>query len=176
MDTVSLGLLYGPERITERVDAIAARINNDYAGKDVLAVCVLKGAFLFFAELMKRLTVSPEVEFIRLSSYGDGDTSSGSVAVRMDIESDVRGRDILIVEDIVDTGLSMDFLLRHLQARGAKTLRIATLIDKVERRQIPVTVDYACFSLSKGFIVGFGLDYAERYRELNGIYTLEPGK
>jgi hypoxanthine phosphoribosyltransferase len=174
MKEASLALLYSPERIGRSVDELAARINSDYAGKDVLAVCVLKGAFMFFAELTRRFSFSPEIDFVRLSSYGNDDSTSGNVRLVLDLEADVRGRDVLIVEDIVDTGLSMAFLLRHLEEKGAKTLRIAALIDKVERRRTAVHVDYVGFSLAEGFIVGFGLDYAERYRELNGIYTLTP--
>jgi hypoxanthine phosphoribosyltransferase len=174
MEEASLELLYSPERIRRRIDELAERINNDYKGKDVLAVCVLKGAFMFFAELMKRFSFSPLIDFVRLSSYGKEVDTSGNIQLAFDLQADVRDRHVLIIEDIVDTGLTMAFLRRHLEEKGAKTLRIAALIDKVERRRTAVQVDYVGFSLAEGFIVGFGLDYAERYRELNGIYTLTP--
>jgi hypoxanthine phosphoribosyltransferase len=121
---------------------------------------------------VKRFSFSPLIDFVRIASYGKDVDTSGNIQLSFDVQNDVRDRHVLIIEDIVDTGLSMAFLLRHLEEKGAKTLRIAAVVDKVERRRTEVHVDYVGFSHAEGFIVGFGLDYAERYRELNGIYTL----
>ncbi|MDR2604842.1 MAG: hypoxanthine phosphoribosyltransferase [Desulfovibrio sp.] len=158
--------------IQERVAQMAERITADYAGKDLLAVCVLKGAFMFFADLLRRIPLELETDFVRIRSYGAGDASSGRIELTKDVECAVTGRDVLIVEDIVDCGLSMDFLLREFRARGPKSLRLAALIDKVERRCVPVRVDYAGFVADAGFLVGYGLDYAEQYRTLPAIFRL----
>ena len=165
--------LYGPSIIEERVCEIAGEINRLYAGKPLVMICVLKGAFMFFANLVKHVTVGMEIDFVRLASYGEGDSSSGTVRLLKDTELPLRGKDVVIVEDIVDSGLAMEFLIRQFEARGANSLRIAALIDKLERRERPVTVDFSGFTLSGGFIVGYGLDYAERFRELPAVYTLE---
>lgn len=169
----SLTEVYSAADIDERVRALAHSINADYAGRDVVAVCTLKGAFMFFSDLLKRLDFSPRVEFIRLASYGAGDTSSGEVRFSFGGDLELEGKDVLIVEDIVDSGRSMDALRKHLLRRNVKTLRIAALVDKLERRELAVDVDYAGFVLSDGFLVGYGLDYAERFRQLPALYVLE---
>lgn len=173
MQETTLKQLYSAESIAERVEALAAQVNADYQGKSLVVVCVLKGAFIFFADLVRRLTVSPVVDFVRLASYGQNDSSSGTIAFTKDVDLDLAGRDVLIVEDIVDSGVTMAFLVREMRQRGVSSLRIAALVDKYERREVDVPVDYAGFRLTSGFIVGYGLDYAERYRELPGIYTVE---
>ena len=165
--------LYAASVIEERVREIAGEVNCLYAGKPLVMICVLKGAFMFFSNLVKHITIGTEIDFVRLASYGKGDSSSGTVRFLKDAELSLRGKDVVIVEDIVDSGLTMEFLVRQLEARGANSLRIAALIDKLERRERPVTVDFSGFTLSGGFIVGYGLDYAERFRELPAVYTLE---
>jgi len=165
--------LYAAAAIEERVREIAGEINTLYAGKPLIMICVLKGAFMFFSDLLKHITVGAEIDFMRLASYGQGDSSSGTVQLLKDTELPLRGKDVIIVEDIVDSGHSMEFLIRQFESRGANSLRIAALIDKLERRERPVTVDFSGFTLSTGFIVGYGLDYAERFRELPAVYTLE---
>lgn len=165
--------LYSSEMIEARVNEIAGQINQDYAGKPLVVICVLKGAFMFFADLVRRLTVEPEIDFVRIASYGQNDVSSGTISFSKDVELSLAGKDVLLVEDVVDSGLTMDFLVRQLQARGANSLRIAALVDKFERREVKVHVDYAGFTLSSGFIVGYGLDYAERYRELPAVFVIE---
>jgi len=114
-----------------------------------------------------------EIDFVRLASYGNGDTSSGTVSFLKDIELSLQGKDVIVVEDIVDSGLTMEFLVRRLEARGVNSLRIVALIDKLEHRKCPVTVDFSGFTLTGGFVVGYGLDYAERFRELPAVYSLE---
>lgn len=128
---------------------------------------------MFFADLVRHITVKPELDFVRLASYGNASESSRTVSFTKDVEITLEGKHVLIVEDIVDTGRSMDFLMKQLAARGAKSLRLAVLIDKTERREVAVTSDFIGFSLPEGFIVGYGLDYAEKYRELDGIYTAQ---
>jgi hypoxanthine phosphoribosyltransferase len=133
-------------------------------------VCVLKGAFMFFSDLVRRITVDPEIDFVRTASYGDSSLSSGNVYLTKDVEISVAGKHVLLVEDVVDSGLTADFLLRLMAARGAKSLRLAVLIDKKERREVDVPIDFSGFTLASGFIVGYGLDYAEQFRGLPAIY------
>ncbi|MDR2800396.1 MAG: hypoxanthine phosphoribosyltransferase [Desulfovibrio sp.] len=159
--------------IDRRVGLLAGRINSDYAGRALLLVCVLKGAFMFCADLARRLTVEAEIDFVRVRSYGTGDVSSGRAVLVKDVECGMEGRDVLIVEDIVDTGVSMNFLLNEFAGRKPGSLRLTALIDKRERRRVDVTVDYPCFTMDQGFFVGYGLDYAERYRTSAGIFSLK---
>ena len=171
----SLGrVVFSEEQIRQRVGEIAEDINILYAGKPLVVVCVLKGAVVFFADLVRHLNMRPELDFVRVASYGD-DTSSASKAISFtkDIELSLHGKHVLIVEDIVDTGRSMEFLLRQLEARRAKSVRLCALVDNYERREVEVNVDFAGFRISDGFVVGYGLDYAERYRELPEIRLLE---
>ena len=176
MPNESLTELYSSGDIAERVRDIAGRINQEYADKPLVMICVLKGAFMFFADLVRHINVSLELDFVRVASYGNQDETSGTISFTKDVEISLKGKDVLIVEDVVDSGLTMQFLTRQLEARGVNSLRIASLVDKVERRKVDVHVDYPGFVLSSGFIVGYGLDYAERYRELPAICTvrLEP--
>ena len=160
------------EQVEGRVRAIAAEINALYADKPLVVVCVLKGAVLFFSDLLKEITVRPQIDFVRLASYGDGMQTSKSVSFTKDVELSLEDKHVLLVEDVIDSGHTMDFLLRQLSARGAASIKIAVLIDKHERREKAVTPDFVGFSLNEGFIVGYGLDYAERYRELPAIYEI----
>ena len=163
--------LYSAEEIAKRVQEIGAQINNDYAGRDLVMICVLKGAFMFFSDLVKHVSLQPEIDFIRVASYGSSTTSSKTISFTKDVEISLEGKDVLLVEDVVDSGHTMKFLLHQLTARGAKYIRIASLVDKHERREVEVAVDYAGFTLNQGFILGYGLDYAEKYRELPAIYV-----
>ncbi|SIN77618.1 hypoxanthine phosphoribosyltransferase [Halodesulfovibrio marinisediminis] len=170
MEIKELKVVYSEEQIQERVKELAAQINKDFEGKDLVVVCVLKGAFMFFSDLLKHLTVKPEIDFVRCASYGKGTTSSKTVSFTKDLEVSIDGKHVLIVEDIVDTGHTISFLMSQLKARGAESLKLASIVEKVERREIDVVVDYPGFTLEKGFIVGYGMDYAEKYRELGAIY------
>ena len=173
MKVKALNILYTADEIEQRVREIARQVNALYVGKPLVMICILKGAFMFFSDLVKHITVEPEIDFVRVASYGCGTSSSRTISFSKDVEISLEGKDVLLVEDVVDSGHTMDFLVRQMQARGAKSLRIAALVDKKERREVDVTVDFAGFVLSSGFILGYGLDYAERYRELPAIYVAE---
>jgi hypoxanthine phosphoribosyltransferase len=162
------------DAIARRVADVAKQISADYQDADLVIVGVLKGALIFMADLIRQLTLNTFViDFVRVASYGDGLETSGEVRVICDAETDICGKDVLIVEDIVDTGLTLAKLCRHLKKRGPRTIKICTLIDKPERRQIDLKTDYVCHHIESGFLVGYGLDYAEAYRNLPGIYNLK---
>lgn len=161
----------GEEVIKSRVAAIAKEIDAVYCGEEVVAVCVLKGAFCFFSDLVRAIKTEVAIDFVRLASYGNAQKSSGDVRITKDVESNLKGRHVLIIEDIVDSGRSLNVLMKHIDSLGAKSVRLAVLINKKERREFPVHFDFVGFELD-GFIVGYGLDYAERYRNLPGIYEL----
>ncbi len=162
--------VFTEEQIQTRIRELAVRINEVYRGEPLVVICVLKGAFMFFSDLVRRLDCPLELDFVRLASYGQNTRSARAVNFTKDVETDLEGKHVLIVEDIVDTGYSMDFLMRQMAARGPRSLRLAALLDKHERREVPVTVDFTGFALPAGFIVGYGLDCAEQYRELPALY------
>ncbi len=165
--------LFSQTAIAGRVRAIADEVNALYQGRTLVVVCVLKGAFMFFSDLVKHITVpGMEMDFVRLASYGSQKESTKTISFTKDLEVSLKGKDVLLVEDVVDSGHTMHFLLNQLRARGAESLRLAALVDKVERREVPVQADFVGFRLSKGFIVGYGLDYAEKFRELPSIYEI----
>ena len=174
MDATEKSLLFSAEDIAQRVKRLASRISADYESREVIVVGVLKGAFIFLADLVRQLTIPIKLEFVRLSSYGDRTESSGKVRVIADVESNLQGRDVLIVEDIVDSGLTTAFLREHLLNKNPRTLKICTLIDKMERRSIEISLDYVGLHLDRGFIVGYGLDCNEAHRQLPDIYELIP--
>lgn len=165
-------LIISREAIAARVQELAARISRDYAGQDLVMVGILKGAFIFLADLVRALDFPVEVDFVRLLSYGAGTTSSGEVHITKDVETPLGGRHVLIVEDIVDAGLTLDFLRRHLINHHPQSLRICCLIDKRERRQVEVPLDYVGFTVPRGFLVGYGLDCGEQLRTLPEVYEL----
>jgi hypoxanthine phosphoribosyltransferase len=168
---LNLRVLYPKERIQAEVSRLAAEISDAYAGKDLLVVVVLKGAFFFAADLLRALRIPVEMDFLKLSSY-DGTQSTGKVLIQKDLETDVAGRDVLVIEDIVDTGLTLGFLVDLLRQRGVKSLGVCALIDKKQRRQVDITPDYVGISCAGGFLVGYGLDLDERMRELPAIYEI----
>ena len=159
--------------IARRVAELAERIGCDYAGPDLVMVGVLKGVFIFMADLVRALPFPVEVDFVRLCSYGAGTTSSGEVQITKDVEMSLQGRDVLIVEDIVDTGLTLAFLKQHLTSHQPRSLKICCLIDKRERREADVPLDYVGFVVDQGFLVGYGLDCGEQSRTLPEIFVLE---
>lgn len=161
------------EEIDQRVAEIARKISADYSGRDLVLVGILKGAFVFLSDLMRALTIPVQIDFICASSYGCGTTSSGNIQLTKGLDLDIKNKDVLIVEDIVDTGLTLSCLIRDLQSFSPNSVKICAMIDKRERRQSPLTVDYACHQVEEGFLVGYGLDFAEKYRELPGIYHLK---
>lgn len=168
----NLKVVFSAEEISARVKELGEQISRDYEGEPLVVICVLKGAFMFFSDLVKHISVQPEVDFVRCASYGDGTSTSGTIAFTKDVEVSLEGKHVLIVEDIVDTGNTINFLVKQLEARGAKSVRLAAAVDKHERRELSITVDYPGFKLEKGFIVGYGMDYAEKYRELDAIYDV----
>ncbi|MCL4503761.1 MAG: hypoxanthine phosphoribosyltransferase [Deltaproteobacteria bacterium] len=165
--------LISREDIARRVKDLAGEISRDYRNRDLVMVGVLKGAFIFLADLVRELTIPVEIDFVRLASYG-GDTSpTGEVQITKDVELSLEGRDVLIVEDIMDLGFTLDFLKRHLATHQANSVKICVLVDKKERRQVEVSLDYVGFVVEKGFLVGYGLDCGEQKRTLPEIYVLE---
>ncbi|MBO4335795.1 MAG: hypoxanthine phosphoribosyltransferase [Desulfovibrio sp.] len=165
--------LFSPACIASRLAALAEQINADLAGKRVVAVCVLKGAVFFFSDLVRQLHIKDlQLDFIGLSSYGNGQVSSGQITTTRWLSLDVTGAWVLVVEDIVDTGRSMSRLISQLRTLPIAGLSLCALIDKHERRECALTLDYSCFQVNAGFLVGYGLDYAEKFRHLPGIYEL----
>ena len=162
------------DAIVRRVADVAKQISADYQDCDLVIVGVLKGALIFMADLIRQLTLNSfTIDFMRMASYGHAMETSGEVRIVLDIETDICGKDVLIVEDIVDTGLTLASLCRHLEQRRPRSIKICTLIDKAERRRNDLKPDYVCHKIDKGFLVGYGLDYAETYRNLPGIYNLK---
>lgn len=169
----NLTLVYSEEVIQQRLDALAAEIVKKYNGEPLVLICVLKGAFMFFSDLVKRLDCDVTIDFVRVASYGSGVESSRNVSFTKDIEISLQGKNVILVDDIVDSGLTMSFLMEQFAARKAASMGVAALISKHERRETNVQVDFVGFELSqKGYIVGYGLDYAEQYRALPAIYIM----
>lgn len=164
------------EEIARRVGELAEEISADYQGKDPLLVCVLKGAVVFLADLMRRLTVPVSVDFMAVSSYGQNTVTSGQVRIVKDLDVSLEGRHVLLVEDIVDTGLTLSYLCDLLLARDPASLRVCALLDKASRRRVKVPLDYVGFEVPNVFLVGYGLDYRERYRGLPYLARLEGGE
>ncbi len=165
--------LYSAEDIRRRVAELAAAIRADAGEDELVLVGILKGAFVFLADLVRALGVPAKVDFVRVASYGERTESAGRVAITKDVELDLAGRDVVVVEDILDSGLTARVLLDHLAHRRPRSLRLCALVDKREHRRAPVEADYVGFTLERGFIVGYGIDYAERYRHLPAIYIVE---
>ncbi len=170
----SLVAVFGEDRIQAEVAVAAEKVSADYQGRDLVLVGVLMGAFIFLADLARKLTIPASMDFVRVSSYGLRTESGGGIRLCQDVTLDLAGKDVLLVEDIVDTGLTVAFLMEHFRGLGARTVRLCALIDKSERREMAVAIHYRCLSVSQGFLVGYGLDYAEKYRGLPGIYSLKP--
>src|SRR5258705_7387686 len=162
----NLDVLISTEKINERIAELGAEIARDYAGRNPLLIGVLKGACLFLSDLMRAADIPLNLEFMAISSYGAEMRTSGEVRILKDLDVAIQGRHILVVEDIVDTGLTLSYLLENLQSRGAASVKLAALLDKFERREKDVKIDYLGFQIPDAFVVGYGLDYAERYRNL----------
>jgi len=160
------------EDIARRVKELGQAITRDYSGRQLVMIGILNGAFIFLADLVREIELPMEIDFIRVSSYGSSTCSSGAVQCAKDTELALAGKDILLVEDIVDTGRTIACLRELLAARKAKSVRICALIDKRERRQVEVAVDYAGFTAAEGFLVGYGLDYAQQHRQYPAIYKI----
>lgn len=167
-------ILYTGEALQARVKDIAAEIDRDYAGRAPMLISVLRGSFIFMADLMRSITLPCTVDFMAVSSYGSGTTSSGQVKITKDLSESIEGRDIIVVEDILDSGNTLSYLLEYLKARHPASIKLCTLLDKPSRRTKPVTADYTGFTVEDLFVVGYGLDYAEKYRNLPYIGILKP--
>lgn len=161
------------EQVDEKIKEIGERISKDYEGRQVHLICVLKGGSFFLCELAKRITVPVSIDFMSVSSYGGDTKSSGIVKIVKDLDETIKDKDVIVVEDIVDSGRTLSYLLDLLQQRGPKSLALCTLLDKPERRVIDVDVDYTCFQIPDEFVVGYGLDYDQRYRNLPYIGVVE---
>lgn len=166
-------VLIPEEEVDRKIGEIGAQISRDYAGKEVHLICVLKGGVFFTCELAKRITVPVSLDFMSVSSYGDDTKSSGVVRIVKDLDESLKDKELIIVEDIVDSGRTLAYLVEMLRDRGPKSIRICTLLDKPSRRVKAVKVDYTCFSIPDKFVVGYGLDYAQKYRNLPYIGVVE---
>ena len=167
-------VLIDRETLQRRISELGEEISADYAGRDLLLVGVLKGAVFFMADLMRGLTIPCEIDFMAISSYGGSTDSSGVVRILKDLDINIEGRDVLVVEDIIDSGLTLSYLMRNLEAREPATLEICALLTKPERREIEVPVRYVGFEIPNRFVIGYGLDFAERYRNLPYVGILDP--
>jgi hypoxanthine phosphoribosyltransferase len=165
-------ILIEEDALRERVAGLGAEISADYAGRDLLLVGVLKGAVFFMADLMRSIDVHCEVDFMAISSYGASTDSSGVVRILKDLDTAIEGRHVLVVEDIIDSGLTLSYLMRNLRARNPATLEVCALLTKPDRREIDVPVRYIGFEIPNRFVVGYGLDFAERYRNLRYVGVL----
>ena len=167
-------ILYTEEELRDRVRALGGQITADYAGREPLLVSVLRGSYIFMADLTRSLDLDVAVDFMAVSSYGAGTVSSGQVEIKKDLSDSIEGKDLILVEDILDSGNTLYYLLDVLRARKPASIRICTLMDKPERRTKPIKADYVGFTIPDAFIVGYGLDYAEKYRNLPYVGVLKP--
>ena len=170
-----VNVLLSEEEVDAKIKAIGEQISKDYAGKQVHLICVLKGGSFFMCELAKRITVPVSLDFMSVSSYGSETKSSGVVKIVKDLDEPIKGKNVLVVEDIVDSGRTLSYLMEMLKDRGPESLRLCTLLDKPERRVVDVHVDYTGFQIPDEFVVGYGLDYDQRYRNLPyiGVISFE---
>ena len=166
-------VLLTEKEVDDRIQELGEQISKDYAGKEVHLICILKGGSFFMCELAKRISVPVTFDFMSVSSYGGDTKSSGIVKIVKDLDESIRGKDVIVVEDIVDSGRTLSYLLEMLHDRGPKSLRLCTLLDKPSRRVIQVPVDYTGFQIPDEFVVGYGLDYDQRYRNLPYIGVIE---
>ena len=167
-------VLFSEAQLDAKVSELGARISKDYEGNNPLIVSVLKGSYVFMADLTRKITIPCNIDFMAVSSYGNGTKTTGEVQIIKDIGSKIDGRDLIIVEDILDSGVTLSFLMKILKARGANSIRLCTLLSKPERRKVDVPIDYLGFEIPDEFVVGYGLDYAEKYRNLPYIGILKP--
>ena len=165
-------ILISEEEISKRVKELGEEITAHYQGKDLLCICILKGSILFTADLIRQIDLPLHIDFMAVSSYGASTKSSGVVRIMKDLDEAVEGKHVLIIEDIIDTGLTLNYLLENLRNRNAESVKVCTFLDKAERRQVEIVPDFSGFRIPDEFVVGYGLDFAERYRNLKyiGIY------
>lgn len=174
MDKMQKEILFSRDEIQKRVREIASQISSDYNGRELIVIGVLKGAFIFMADLIRALSIPCKVDFVRIASYGAGQESSGKAVLTKDIETSIKGRDILIVEDIVDTGITLSYLVDWLKERSPQSLKVCAFLDKRRRRKVSFEADYVGFTIDDGFVVGYGLDFNEKARFLPEVYVIKP--
>ncbi|QGT98765.1 Hypoxanthine-guanine phosphoribosyltransferase [Candidatus Syntrophocurvum alkaliphilum] len=167
-------ILFSKEEVENKVAELAKKINEDYKSENLLVVGILKGAFVFMADIIRKMDIAVEVDFMDVSSYGASSVSSGVVRIEKDLDSSIEGKNVLIIEDIVDTGLTLEYIVEVLKRRGPKSVKVCCLLDKPARRKSNIDPDYIGFSIPDEFIVGYGLDYAEKYRNLPDVCILKP--
>jgi hypoxanthine phosphoribosyltransferase len=167
-------VLISDQDIRKRTEELGRQITEDYRGKDPLLICILKGGLMFLADLMRAIDLPLEIDFIAVSSYGDSTESSGVVRILMDLERNIQGRHVLIVEDIIDTGRTLSYIIENLRTRGPASIRVCTLLDKPARRELEIPIDYVGFTIPDKFVIGYGLDYGEIYRNLPFVGILKP--
>jgi hypoxanthine phosphoribosyltransferase len=173
MDEMRKEVLYSRAEIQKKVKEIASRISHDYAGRELIIIGILKGAFIFMADLIRELSIPCMIDFVRAASYGAGQETSGKVVMTKDIETSIKGKDILIVEDIVDTGLTLAYLVGWLKERNPRSLKVCAFLDKRKRRKVDFEADYVGFTMDDGFVVGYGLDFNEQSRYLPEVYLVK---
>jgi len=173
MNQISKQILFSRDEIQKRVRETASQISQDYAGRELVVIGILKGAFVFMADLVREISVPCKVDFVRVASYGASSESSGKVVMTKDIETSIKGRDILIVEDIIDSGLTLQYLVNWLKERSPHSLKICVFLDKRKRRKVSFEADYVGFTIDDGFVVGYGLDFDEQFRFLPDVYIIE---
>jgi len=161
------------EEVVSKIKELAGRISKDYEGKNLLIVGILKGSVIFASDLIKNITIPCEVDFMAVSSYGNSSETSGVVRILKDLDHSIEGKDIIIVEDIIDSGVTLDYLIRYLEARNVNSVKIAALLSKPARRKVEINVEYLGFEVPDEFIVGYGLDYSEKYRNLPYVAVLK---
>jgi len=172
MEKTNIQVYIKPSQINKKIKELAAKINRDYHNKTPIFIGILNGSFIFLADLIREIKVKCEIDFMKLSSYGDSKISSGEVKLLKDLNCNVKGRDIILVEDIIDTGLSMKYIVKLIKKEKPASVRIATLLHKKEATKHNIRIDYTCFVIPNKFVVGYGLDFAQKYRNLKGIYVL----
>jgi len=173
MESMKRKILFTKEIIEKRVEELAETISRDYEGGELFVIGILKGAFVFMADLIRRLSIPCFIEFVKLASYGAGSVSSGKIVMTKDIETSIEGKDVLITEDIVDTGLTLSFLVNQFRERNPRSVKVCALLDKRQRREVPFEADYVGFTIEDGFVVGYGIDFNEKFRYLPEIYIIE---
>ena len=172
MENIKKDVLFTKETIDRRVKELAHMISRDYQGKDLIVIGILKGALIFMADLIRSLRIPCDIDFVRLASYGSETVSSEKITITKDIETSIKGRDVLVVEDIVDTGLTLSYLIDRLQEQEPQTLRVCVFLDKKERRKVPFEPDYVGFDIPDHFVVGYGLDFNEKFRFLPDVCVI----
>ena len=167
-------VLLSEEQLSQKIAELGEEISKDYQGKEIVAICVLKGAILFMADLARAVKVPMALDFMAVSSYGNGTSTSGTVRILKDVDNSIEGKHVLVVEDIIDSGVTLKYLLKNLKSRKPASIKLCTLLNKPERRRVEVDIDYCGFTVPDYFLVGYGLDYAEKYRNLPFIGILKP--